>query len=374
MTCAAGDVIALMEEIAPPGWAEDWDNCGLQAGSPRAEVDAVLLALDVTDEVVAEARERGAGLLVCHHPLIFKPLRRLPGDEPAGSLLREVMITGLVVYAAHSNLDASPHGVNVALAELLGLRDHQPLLRPRAGGAFKLVTFLPPQHVAAVSAALFRAGAGNIADYGGCSFRVEGTGTFTPGPGAHPAYGEAAGENEVREARLEVTVPADRLQEAVAAVLSSHPYEEPAYDMYPLHVTAGSGLGRVGDLPAPVSLEELAHTCRLELGNAALQVAGEAGMEIRRVAVCGGSGGKLAGEALAAGAQVLVTGDVSHHQALDAVAAGLAVIDAGHYHTERPVLPHLASELARMADERGLAVEFSVSEIRTCPWMDGGAW
>lgn len=372
MACLTGDIIALMEELAPPDWAEDWDNVGLQVGSPRAEVNAVLVALDATREVMAEARKREAGLLICHHPPIFRPLRRLLTDEPAGSLLRDALISGVAVYAAHSNLDTSSHGVNVALAERFHLQDHQPLLRARAGEAFKLASFLPPEHVAAVSAALFRAGAGTIGDYTGCSFRVEGTGTFTPGPGSHPAYGEATGPNEVREARLEVAVSGDRLEEAVAAMLACHPYEEPAYDIYTLHVPTGAGLGRVGDLPAPVSLEELVRTCRLELGNPAARMAGEPGLMVRRVALCGGSGAKLAEQALAAGAQVLITGDVGHHEAQEAVAAGLAVIDAGHYHTERPVLPYLASLLAQMAGEEGLEVEVLVSDIQTCPWMDGG--
>jgi dinuclear metal center YbgI/SA1388 family protein len=372
MSCRVEEILALLEELAPPAYAEEWDNVGLQLGSARAEVAAALLALDVTGEVLAEARERGAWLIICHHPLIFRPLSRLVADEPAGALVREALMSGVSVYAAHTNLDVSRHGVNTALAELLGLRDHQPL---RAGGreGFKLVTFLPPQHAAAVSAALFEAGAGVIADYSGCSFRAEGRGTFTPGPRSHPTCGKAGAANEVREFRLEVSVGEDRLEAAVAALLESHPYEEPAYDVYPLRVTAGVGLGRVGDLPAPMSLGDLARRCSIELGNPAVRVSGgDPGREIGRVAVCGGSGAKLAQKALAAGAQVLITGDVGYHESQEAAAAGLAFIDAGHYHTEKPVLPYLASIVAERAAEEGLRVDIIVSDINTCPWINGG--
>ena len=373
MTCRAGDIIALIEELAPPHLAEDWDNVGLQVGSAQVEVEAVLISLEADPEVMVEARGRGAGLLVCHHPPIFRPLRRLVTDEPTGALLCDALASGVAIYAAHTNLDASPYGVNAALAGLFALQDHRPLLGTAAEEGYKLVTFLPPGHVAEVSAALFQAGAGVIGDYTGCSFRVEGMGTFTPGPGSHPAYGEATGANEVSEVRLELVVARGRIGEAVEALLQAHPYEEPAYDVYRLHVPSGAGLGRIGDLPAPVSLGEFARRCRVELGNPAARLAGDPAIAVHRVAVCGGSGGKLWMRALEAGAQVLLTGDVSHHEAREAVAAGLAVIDAGHYHTERPVVPHLASVLSKKTEEKGLKVEILVSDVHTYPWIDGGA-
>ncbi|MDD3718924.1 MAG: Nif3-like dinuclear metal center hexameric protein [Actinomycetota bacterium] len=372
MACEVGDVVTLLEELAPPRLAEDWDNAGLQVGSRRAQVEAVLISLDVTPEVLGEARERGAGLLACHHPPIFRPLRSLVTDEPRAALLRDALAAGMAIYAAHTSLDASPRGVNDALGALFELEDQRPLLEAHPREEYKLVTFVPPEHVVAVSAALFGAGAGVIGDYSGCSFRVEGTGTFTPGPGTRPAYGDPSGPSEVREARLEVVLPAESMREAVEALLASHPYEEPAYDLHRVHVPQGAGLGRVGDLPAPVSLGELARRCRGLLGNPAARLCGDPTAAVRRVAVCGGSGGDMAGAALAAGAQVLITGDVGHHQALDALAVGLAIIDAGHYHTERPVLSHLASLLEGKARKSGLALAIHVSETDTCPWIDGG--
>ncbi|RJP30069.1 MAG: Nif3-like dinuclear metal center hexameric protein [Actinobacteria bacterium] len=373
MACRVGDIIALVEELAPPYLAEDWDNVGLQVGSERAETGAVLVSLDAHPRTLEEARSRGAGMLVCHHPPIFRPLRRLVTDEPVGALLRDALVSGVAVYAAHTNLDASPHGVNAALATLLALRDHRPLPAEPLEAGYKLVTFLPPEHVAEVSAALFETGAGAIGDYAGCSFRVEGTGTFTPGPSSRPARGEASGPNVVSEVRLELLVNREGLEEAVEAMLSRHPYEEPAYDIYRLHGPACAGLGRIGDLPEPVSLGRFARKCAKLLGSPALRLAGDPAAAVSRVAVCGGSGGKLAPRAREDGAQVLVTGDVGYHEAQEAVEAGLAVIDAGHYHTERPVVPHLAALLSGRAERSGLEVEILVSDVHTYPWIDGGA-
>ncbi len=373
MACTVADIITLMEGIAPPGLAESWDNVGLQTGSRRAEVSVVLVSLDAHPRTLEEARSRGAGLLICHHPLIFRPLHRVLTDEPAGDLLCDALTSGIAVYAAHTNLDASLQGVNVALAELFSLRDHRPLLEAPAGEGYKLVTFLPPEHAGAVSAALFEAGAGVIGDYTGCSFQVRGSGTFVPGPGANPAYASGGGPNEVSEVRLETVLEADMVGRAVEALLASHPYEEPAYDVYRLHVPAGTGLGRIGDLAETLSLDELARRCRDLLHSPAPRVAGDASTLVRSLAVCGGSGGKMAARALEAGAQAMITGDVDYHEAQEALSAGLAIIDAGHYHTEWPVVPRLASLLAGRAEQKGLEVEILVSDVNTDPWSNGGA-
>jgi dinuclear metal center YbgI/SA1388 family protein len=372
MACQVKDIVALMEAIAPPEYAEDWDNVGLLVGSMHAEIEKVLVSLDATGEVVAEAAGMGAGLLISHHPPVFRPITRVITDEPPGSLVKEALTGGIALYAAHTNLDLCEVGVNVVLAEKLGLKDHRPLESSPAAEGFKLVTFLPPQHLPSVSEALFKAGAGVIGDYTGCSFRVEGTGTFTPGPGISPAYGEAGKSNQMGEVRLEVAVEKEGLENTVSALLDSHPYEEPAYDIYLLRIPSCAGKGRIGELPKAMTVGDLARRCSQELGTPAVRLAGDPGREVRLVAVCGGRGGKLIPRAARAGAEVMITGDVVYHEALAAQARGLAVIDAGHYHTERPVVPHLASLLERKADRAGLEVEVHISDIDTHPWVVGG--
>lgn len=369
----AAEIIGLLEDVAPPEMAEEWDRVGLQCGSPEKVVEAALVALEVTGEVVEEARGSGAGLVICHHPLIFEPLADLREDRPPGDLVCSVIRSDLAVYAAHTNLDAAPLGVNAALAESLGLRDHAPLAEGVTRPACKLVTFLPPEQVRAVSEALFEAGAGVIGDYHGCSFRSPGTGTFYAGPETSPAYGEKGRMNEVGEVRLEVLVEERLLGPALRALLNAHPYEEPAVDVYAVRVPWRGGLGRIGELEVPMRLDGLADLCRERLGNPAVRFAGRSGRVVRRVAVCGGRGAHLAAEAMRAGAEALVTGDVSHHQAVAALQMGLAVVDAGHYHTERTVVPHLARLLGERARRKGLEVEVIASRVDTCPWNAGGA-
>jgi dinuclear metal center YbgI/SA1388 family protein len=372
MTCRIGEIVAIMEELAPPSYAQEWDNIGLQLGSPSTEISAVLVSIDATVEVLAEAREKGASLLICHHPPLFRPLHRLLSDDPVGSILHEAILTGIAIYAAHTNLDASPIGVNAVLAEIFGLEDDEPLERLPGGEVFKLVTFLPAEHLASVSAALFESGAGVIGDYTGCSFRVEGIGSFRPVAGAHPAYGEPGKQNEVPEVRLEVVVEEHVLKNTTNALLAAHPYEEPAYDVYPLIMSGSAGMGRVGNLPRSMSLGELVRECSNKLGNRAVRFTGDSGRVISRVALCSGSGAKLADKAMQAGAQALITGDVGYHESMNAAAMGLAIIDAGHYHTERPVVERLVSLLKEKAQEAGLEVEVNASGLDTSPWSEGG--
>ncbi len=373
MSCTVGDVVELMERIAPVDTAEPGDNVGLLIGSPRSRVGSVLVALELNREVVEEARKAGAGMIVCHHPPIYRPLSRLREDDPQGSLLCHIVRSKLSVYAAHTNLDVSSHGVNVALAEALGLEGHAPLQAATFREGYKVVTFVPSEHLIRVSEALFRAGAGVIGDYLGCSFRTEGTGTFLPEAGAHPAYGEVGRMNEVPEFRLEVLAEKARLGRVLAALYAAHPYEEPAVDVYAVSTPIRGGMGRVGELPQPMSLEELAEHCRRRLGNPAVRFAGPAGLSVSKVAVCGGSGGSAARAAREAGAQALITGDVGHHQAQEAREMGLALVDAGHYHTERVVVPFLVRLLKAESIRRGVEVDFTASRKDTCPWESGGA-
>lgn len=369
MGCRVGDIAALMEEIAPTELAEEGDNVGLLIGDPGSHVERVLITLDVTGEVVREAIRREAGMVISHHPLIYRPLRGLVAGDPVAELAMEIIRNGISLYSAHTNLDACRGGVSDALAASLGLKEARPL-RTSPGTFFKLVTFVPGECLGPVREALFEAGAGVIGRYARCSFYSPGVGTFLPGEGSSPYLGEEGREERAEEYRLEVLVEGRRLAAAVSALKKAHPYEEPAVDVYRLdnegRVGASAGLGRVGALEKPLTLSELAERCRKALGCERVRVFGERDRSVGRVAVCGGRGGFLVPVA-AREADVLVTGDVDHHQALDALARGLALLDAGHYHTEKPVLAQLREDLREAAAERGFEVEFLVSEVETFP-------
>jgi len=357
MSVTVATVARLVAELAPPEWAESWDNVGLLLGAPQEPVRRVLVALEATDAVVAEAVAEGADLLLLHHPIIFHPLKHLRLEGAANQRLHRLFAGNIAVCAAHTNFDVAPGGTNDVLAETLGLQAPQVLDPTGTEKRFKLVTFVPPSHADAVRDAMAATGAGVIGNYTHCSFQSPGTGTFRPGPGAQPYIGHTGHLEKTEELRLEVLVPERLSQAAVAALRAAHPYEDVAYDLYPL-ANPGSvrGHGRAGRLAAPITLQELAGRVKAALGVEAVGVAGDPARRIGTVAVGAGAGGSLVAAAAAAGAEVLVTGDISHHTAHDALDAGLCLIDPGHWATEVIAMPGLVRYLEQRLDGSGVAV------------------
>jgi dinuclear metal center YbgI/SA1388 family protein len=363
MSPLVGDWMKIVDGLFPPALAEEWDNVGLQVGDASWPAGRALVALDPSAGVVREAADLGCGLLVTHHPLLFRPMARLDTSEPVGAVVAEALSARVAMVACHTNADAARPGVTEALAERLGLRVTG-VLRP--GGAnrdVKLVTFVPVEATGKVLEAVAMAGAGEIGEYTHCSFRVRGTGTFLPSKRANPTVGDRGALNEVEEDRLEVVLPRDRLAGAITSMITAHPYEEVAYDVYPLVGAGDPGPGRLAEPDREVTVAELTERCRARLGPG-VRTAGDLDRPAGTVALCGGAGAFLIPDALQAGADVLVTGDVKHHQALDAVAAGLSVIDAGHHGTEWPFV-------AALADVLGNAVpgsQVTVAEAQTDPF------
>lgn len=365
------DWIRLVHDLYPPGDAEEWDNVGLQVGDPGWGVDRVLVTLDVTSDVLAEAIDGPPTLVIAHHPLLFRPLPSLTPSTAAGKLALLAASSEVAVLAAHTNLDVAEDGAGTSdpVMSVLGITDVVPLdVATRASDEVKLVTFVPPDHVDAVLDAMARAGAGVIGDYERCSFRVPGTGTFRPGPEADPYAGEVGADNEETEDRLEIVVPRPRLHAVLRALRGAHPYEEVAFDVYTLVAGGRRGIGRVGDLPEPLPLRDLAARLRDGIPAPHLRFAGDPRRSITRVAAVGGSGDAYIGAALAAGAGVLVTGDLRHHPVRDALELGLALVDAGHHATEAAAIPRWVERLRGAASERGLSAALVASSVDTAPW------
>ncbi|MEM1117698.1 MAG: Nif3-like dinuclear metal center hexameric protein, partial [Bacteroidota bacterium] len=338
MTVVA-DVLRTLHAWAPPGSKADFDRVGLQVGDPAASVSRILVALDVTPAVVDEAAEMGAELIVTHHPLLFQPTASVTADDPVGALVWRLGRAGVSYAAVHTNLDAALGGVSFALAEQLGVRDTE-ILAPLDGVMQKVVVFAPEAAGDAVRAALAEAGAGQIGAYDGCSFSASGTGRFTPTEAASPAIGSAGGpEESVAEVRIEAVVPSWAVGGVRRAVQEAHPYEEPAVDVYPVEGTATRhGYGAVGALDESVPLSAFLARVADRLGAGALRYVGDPEAEVRRVAVCGGSGMSFLTAAIRAGADAYVTADVTYHRFFEAVDTEgrprIALVDAGHYETE----------------------------------------
>lgn len=354
------DLLGLVHGLFPPELAEEWDNVGLQVGDPTATVARVLVALDPSAAAVAAAAAQGAQLLITHHPLLFKPLRRLTPDDPVGRVVWQAVRNGVAIIAAHTNLDVASDGLNRWLANRLGVEGCQPL-QPAAGHLFKLVVFVPVDHGEAVADALFAAGAGQVGAYDHCSFRTLGTGTFRPGAGTTPFIGTVGQREVVEEVRLETVVPQRRLSRVLERMLKAHPYEEVAYDLLPLaNQLPGAGLGRIGRLAEPLALAALAERIKGALGCQTVRLVGHPEQVVGKVAVCGGSGAGLIQEARRRGAEVLVTGDIKYHEARQAEALGLALIDAGHFATEQLAAAELAARLGEEAAARGWRLDVLV--------------
>ena len=357
------DCLRLLDEWYPPSWAEEWDSSGLQVGDPSWPVERVMVALDPTSEVIADAAGAGCGLLVTHHPLLFRSLERVDLTDPVARAVATALSGQVAVVACHTNADVASPGVSDTLAAVLDVPVSRVLQETDAGSRAKLVTFVPSQDTPKVLESLARAGAGNIGEYSHCSFRVRGTGTFLPSDRANPAMGDRGALNEVEEDRLEMVVPHERLDVVIGALMESHPYEEVAYDVVPLHGGEMLGLGRIGTVEDGITVAALSQRCRDRLGGTP-RLVGDPDRVVRRVALCGGSGASLIPDAIRAGAEVFVTGDVKHHDALEASAAGLAVIDAGHHATEWPFVDALRDRLASAAN----LDEVLVSSVTTDPF------
>ncbi len=352
------DLVGLVHRLYAQELAEEWDNVGLQVGDPRAPLERVLIALDPSTAAIQAAQAAGAQALVTHHPLIFSPLKRLTPDNATGAAIWTAVRSGVAVISAHTNLDSAAAGLNVWLAEALGVQEGQPL-QTIAGDYLKLVVFVPAGHEASIADAVFAAGGGQIGAYEGCSFRAPGVGTFRPGEGTSPFIGQPGEAEQVQEFRFETIVPRARLARVLEALTAAHPYEEVAYDLIPLqNRVPGAGLGRIGRLPAPVTLAAFAAQVKTALGCGHLRLVGDASRQVRKVALCGGSGAGLLRAAHRQGADVLVTGDVKYHDARQAEELGLALIDAGHFSTEQLMVTRMADALGVAARQNNWNLNF----------------
>jgi dinuclear metal center YbgI/SA1388 family protein len=354
--------MAALERLAPRRLAAGWDNVGLLVGSPAQEVASLLVALDVTPQVAELAAAEGIDMIVAHHPLILKTLNAIRTDTPQGRTLATLLAAGIAVGAAHTNLDAAAGGVNDVLAARLGLTELRPLVVDGRERFLKLAVFVPESHIEEVRQAVAAAGAGHIGNYSHCTFQAPGTGTFLPLEGTKPFIGAQGRLEYAPEYRLETILPEDSAPRVIDAMLRAHPYEEVAYDLYALENPGREfGLGRVGRLTVPEPFAAFADRVKSALGLAHLRVAGPTEREVATVAVCGGSGASLL--TAAAGADVFVTGDVKYHEALEAADIGLALVDAGHFATERPVVEAVAAHLAACAADGGWNVAIKTDTL-----------
>ncbi|KAA3438318.1 Nif3-like dinuclear metal center hexameric protein [Rufibacter hautae] len=327
------EVVQVLERYAPPAYQESYDNALLQIGDPEATVTGVLVTLDCTLEVVQEAVDRGCNLIVAHHPVIFKPLKSLTGKTPVERILLKALQHQVAIFACHTNLDHVHNGVNAKLCEKLGIQNPK-VLSPKTQLLTKLETYVPLEDTEKVLEALHQAGAGQIGEYTDCSFRITGTGRFTPSPQANPHIGEPCKTEETIENKIEVIFPTFKQNQIMRALRKAHSYEEVAHYLVTLqNENQEVGAGMVGELEEALSAEEFVRHVKEKLQISTFRHTAWPQKPIKRVAVCGGAGSFLIRQAKAASADVFLTADLKYHEFFEA-SSQMALVDVGHYESE----------------------------------------
>ncbi len=356
------DVIKSLEELAPPSLQESYDNSTLIVGDKNATVEKVLLTLDCTEEVVEEAKAKGCNLIVAHHPIVFSGLKSLTGKNYIERTVIKAIKNDIAIYAIHTNLDNVQKGVNSKIAEKLDLVNTA-ILSPKAGYLTKLTFFCPIQDSPKVREAIFEAGAGQIGEYDACSFNLKGEGTFRAGENTNPHVGEKGNLHTEEEQRVEVILPTYLEGKVVQALKAAHPYEEVAYDLYPLKNSWGQvGSGMIGELKEEMDMVDFLKSLKDKLNTPLIRHTKAHQQTVKKVALCGGAGSFLLNAAKAKEADVFITGDFKYHQFFDAEDQ-IVIADVGHYESEQ-FTPELLKDYLEKLD---LDIELNLSGVSTNP-------
>lgn len=325
---------SFLETLAPLVYQEDYDNAGLIVGRPDMEISQALVSLDCTEAVVDEAIATNCQVIVSHHPIVFRGLKKFNGKTYVERVVEKAIRHNIALYAIHTNLDSVMTGVNARICETLGIKNCR-ILAPKNGLLKKLVTYVPITNADEVRAALFAAGAGNIGNYSECSFNADGLGTFKGNDQTNPYVGEPGKQHHEDEVRIETVYPAILESKILMALILAHPYEEVAYDLYNLtnqHQQVGAGM--IGELEIPAEEEAFLYHIKQKMQTKVIRHTAFTGKPIKKVAVCGGAGGFLLKQAIAAGADIFITADYKYHEFFDAEGK-IIIADIGHFESEQ---------------------------------------
>lgn len=341
------DIINELEQIAPLTLQESYDNAGLLIGNVNNDCSGVLITLDVTEDVLEEAISKKINLIISHHPLIFGGLKKITGNTATERITMKAIKNDIAVYAIHTNLDNIIDGVNAMICQKIGLTQLSPLV-PGQKQLRKLITYCPVDHAEKVRRAIFEAGAGHIGKYDSCSFNSEGTGTFKAGAGSNPFVGKINELHHESEIRIETIFPFFFENKIIQALLSSHPYEEVAYDIYPLeNKNQQTGAGMKGILEKSVSQNEFLQLLKERFKTGCIRYSDFKDKPIKSVAVCGGSGSFLINKALSAGVDAFITGDIKYHDFF--IPEGrILLADIGHYESEQYTKELLFNQITKI--------------------------
>ncbi|KMK75969.1 Nif3-like dinuclear metal center hexameric protein [Alkalihalobacillus pseudalcaliphilus] len=365
----AAHLVQLFEQWAPKSIAVEGDKNGLMIGTLNKRIKKVMVTLDVLENVMDEAIAENVDFIFAHHPLLFRPLKKIDINTAHGRIVEKAIKHDITIYAAHTNLDIAEGGVNDMMAEALQLKDLEVLAPTQSHELIKVAVFVPESHADQVRNALSDAGAGHIGAYSHCTFNTNGTGTFKPEQGTNPYIGSINELERVSEVKIETILPASLTKKVIQAIYRSHPYEEPAFDLYPLKNKGKEiGLGRMGVLKEEMSLAAFTEYVKQVFDVEGARVVGDLQGRVKKVAVLGGDGNKYLQTALFKGADVIVTGDVYYHMAHDVMMEGLKIVDPGH-NVEKVMIQGVKKVFDQFMNEQKVDTEVIASKERTDPFQ-----
>jgi dinuclear metal center YbgI/SA1388 family protein len=354
------EIISSIESLAPLQLQESYDNSGFLIGDPEATFSKALVSLDITGEVIDEAIKKSCNLIISHHPLIFGKLSKISANTETGKCMIKAIKNDIAIYAVHTNIDNVANGVNAMLCKKLGIQNCK-ILKPKKNILKKLVTYCPTDKAEIVRTALFNAGAGHIGNYDCCSYNTAGSGSFRALENANPYVGKLNKLHFENETRIETIYPSYIEKELLKVLFSAHPYEEVAYDIYPLeNEFSKAGEGMIGELPRATDCDTFFQKIKLTLGTGVIRHSEITKKNIKRIAVCGGAGGFLINDALASGADIFLTADLKYHQFFEAEKR-MIIADIGHYESEQFTKEILVDFL----NEKFPTFAFLISKVRT---------
>lgn len=357
-----------IEKIAPPSYAADWDNSGFQVNLHN-DTEDVLICLDVTEEIIEEARERDCGLIISHHPLLFRGVKRVDSKSYHGGCIARLAAYGISLYSAHTSADSAPGGINMYLAGQLGLKNVRflsPELRERF---YKVAVAVPVENADDIRAALIAAGAGRLGNYSGCSLSLDGMGSFMPDEAANPHIGSANVQEFVEETWIQALVPEGKLASVLAGLRSAHPYEEPAIDVFCLNgpEVVKSGAGVIGELENAVSAGVFLQSLKAAIKTDSLRFSGDIDALVQKIALCGGAGSDFISDAERESADIYITGEIKHNQYYE---TGMALCEAGHFDTESCFVRMMSEGLQNAANTVQYKLNVKISDTMRRPFVN----
>lgn len=357
--------------IAPLELAQGWDNVGLLVGNDSNEIKNIMLTIDVTKAVVAEAKKKNIDLILSYHPVIWDGLKSVTNSGES-EVVYQCIREGINVFSIHTAFDVADGGVNDLLAEILQIENAEPIgdYVDRPGGVYyKFMTFVPEPNVNAVAEAIYKAGAGAIGNYSNCGFESAGTGTFKPLEGSTPAIGKKGTVESVNEIKLESIVSEKNIAAVIDAMRNAHPYETPAFDVLRHYDCQGKlGLGRIGSLKKPLKMSQIIENIKKTTGAKAVGIIGKENRTVKKAAVCAGSCGKIINSVIAQNCDLYLTGELKHHMALAAQEAGLTCICLSHTVSERFALKNIAKRLKKQLKD--VTIRVSTTDADPFNWKN----